>query len=64
MSVLLTLVQFDMEYEFVHKGVPIKQVPEYELVPRGVTALLDAVGGPSTRRANDSPGWPNRIALD
>lgn len=41
---LLTLVQFDNEYEFVHSGVPIHSVPEYKLVPRGSTALLDAVG--------------------
>jgi uncharacterized protein YegL len=41
---LLTLVQFDTEYEFLYKGVPISQVPKYELVPRGMTALLDAVG--------------------
>ena len=40
----LTLVQFDTEYEFVHRGVPIADVPEYKLVPRGWTALLDAVG--------------------
>jgi uncharacterized protein YegL len=41
---LLTLVQFDTEYEFLHKGMPIQQVPKYELIPRGTTALLDAVG--------------------
>ncbi len=41
---LLTLVQFDTEYEFVHRGVPIGEVPTYELHPRGGTALLDAVG--------------------
>lgn len=41
---LLTLVQFDTEYEFVHRAVPIKQVPSYTLTPRGNTALLDAVG--------------------
>jgi Mg-chelatase subunit ChlD len=41
---LLTLVQFDTEYEFLHKGVPIGNVPRYELHPRGMTALLDAVG--------------------
>ena len=41
---LLTLVQFDDEHEFVHRGVPIKEVPPYTLVPRGSTALLDAVG--------------------
>lgn len=40
----LTLVQFDTEYEFLHKGVPIGQVPKYNLVPRGATALLDAIG--------------------
>jgi hypothetical protein len=41
---LLTLVQFDTEYEFVHRGVPLDRVPRYRLVPRGGTALLDAVG--------------------
>jgi len=41
---LLTLVQFDTEYEFLHKGIPVSQAPKYELVPRGMTALLDAVG--------------------
>ena len=41
---LLTLVQFDDEHEFVHRGIPVKQVPAYTLVPRGGTALLDAVG--------------------
>ena len=28
---LLTLVQFDTEYEFLHKGVPIQNVPDYDL---------------------------------
>jgi uncharacterized protein YegL len=40
----LTLVQFDTEYEFLHKGVSIDQVPKYTLTPRGATALLDAIG--------------------
>ena len=40
----LTLVQFDDEYDFVHRGIPIKEAPPYTLVPRGNTALLDAVG--------------------
>ncbi len=40
----LTLVQFDEEYEFLQKGTPISQVPSFTLVPRGSTALLDAVG--------------------
>lgn len=41
---LLTLVQFDTEYEFLHQGVPVDLVPPYQLLPRGSTALLDAVG--------------------
>ena len=41
---LFSLVQFDSEYEFVRKGVPIADVREFKLVPRGMTALLDAVG--------------------
>jgi len=40
----LTLVQFDAEYGAVHSGVAIEDVPDYELVPRGMTTLLDAVG--------------------
>lgn len=40
----LTLVQFDTEYEFLEKGTSISRVPKYELVPRGSTALLDAIG--------------------
>ena len=40
----VTLVQFDTKYEFVHSGVNIKQVPPFTLMPRGSTALLDAVG--------------------
>jgi hypothetical protein len=43
-SALFTLVQFDTEYEFVHRAVPISEVPHCTLVPRGATALLDAVG--------------------
>lgn len=41
---VLTLVQFDTEYEFVINGQSIKDVDRYHLVPRGATALLDAVG--------------------
>ena len=41
---VFSLVQFDTDYEFVHRGVQIKEVPRFELVPRGMTALLDAVG--------------------
>jgi len=40
----LTLVQFDTVYEFLHKGTPIQYVGSFTLQPRGMTALLDAVG--------------------
>lgn len=41
---ILSLVQFDTEFDFVHKGTPINQVGQYHLEPRGSTALLDAMG--------------------
>lgn len=41
---LFSLLQFDTEYEWVHKGIPIGNVQKYNLYPRGATALLDAVG--------------------
>lgn len=43
----LTLVLFDHEYIVAHDGVPIKDVPpldNHSYVPRGTTALLDAIG--------------------
>lgn len=43
----MTLVQFDHEYEFVHKAKGIKDIPPLTsetFVPRGNTALLDAIG--------------------
>jgi uncharacterized protein YegL len=43
----LTLVLFDHEYIVAHDGRPIKDVPkldEHTYVPRGTTALLDAIG--------------------
>ncbi len=39
-----TLIQFDDKYEVVHNGIPLKDVPVCDLVPRGSTALLDAIG--------------------
>ena len=40
----VTLTQFDTEYDVVYSGIDIQSVPKAELVPRGGTALLDAVG--------------------
>lgn len=41
---LLTFVEFDTEYDFVHNATPIKDVTPYVLKPRGMTAMLDAIG--------------------
>lgn len=42
-----TLVQFDHEYEVIYQHLALKEVPKLNrntFVPRGVTALLDAIG--------------------
>ena len=43
----LTYVQFDTDYEVVHENKPLNDVPDIDsktYVPRGATALLDAIG--------------------
>lgn len=40
----LTLVQFDSEINIVYENLPLSSYTAYTLQPRGVTALLDAVG--------------------
>lgn len=44
-----SLYQFDHEHDTVFEHVPLAEAPAYELVPRGGTALLDAVGFAFTR---------------
>lgn len=44
---ILTLIQFDHDYEVVHDGIDINRVPlmtNRTFIPRGMTALLDAIG--------------------
>jgi Mg-chelatase subunit ChlD len=43
-SCLVTLVQFDDVYELLAQGVPVAELEPYRLIPRGSTALLDAIG--------------------
>lgn len=40
----VTLAQFDTEYELVWPIIDINKIAHYRLVPRGGTALLDAMG--------------------
>lgn len=39
-----SLVQFDDHYDIIFKNIPVKDVPVVQLVPRGWTALYDAIG--------------------
>lgn len=41
---LFTLVEFNHDYNFFCKGIPVSDVPYYKLIPSGMTALMDAVG--------------------
>ena len=43
-SATVTLVQFDDQYQVDYKDVPINEVPDLQFVPRGWTALYDAIG--------------------
>ena len=64
----LTLIQFDHRHEVVYAGRPIAEVPRLTtetFEPRGGTALLTRLAGPSTRPASGSQHFqrPNgRIA--
>lgn len=57
---LFTLVQFDNHYEFVHKGLPIKLVPDCKLEPRGGTALNDALGRAISETGERLRGMPEK----
>jgi hypothetical protein len=41
---VVTLAQFDDQYEVLYQNAPIASVPPLDLQPRGMTALLDAIG--------------------
>ncbi|NUQ97873.1 MAG: VWA domain-containing protein [Streptomyces sp.] len=43
-STTVSLYQFDDRYQAVYENTPLDRVPDFTLQPRGMTALLDAVG--------------------
>lgn len=43
-NTVVTLAQFDQQYELVYSSQPIRTVPPLVLQPRGSTALYDAIG--------------------
>ncbi len=57
----VTLVQFDDQYEVVYQGHKMESVPlltQNDFVPRGCTALLDAIGRSIGMADKDKPmGW-------
>ena len=40
----MTLVQFDNRYEVNYEFMDIQEVPKIDYIPRGLTAMLDAIG--------------------
>lgn len=62
----VTLTQFDDEYEITYSGKDLREVPQVVLVPRGGTALLDALGrtiNEVDQRLTDTPerDSPDRV---
>jgi uncharacterized protein YegL len=64
----VSLYQFDDKYETVYEGVSLANVPKMRLVPRGGTALYDAIGrsivatGERLGRLDESQR-PNKVIL-
>jgi hypothetical protein len=52
----VTLAQFDDRYDVVYSSVPVAQVPQLDLQPRGRTALLDAMGRLITSTGDELAG--------
>jgi hypothetical protein len=55
-----SLYQFDTEHEQVFQHRPLHEVPRYRLVPRGGTALLDAVGFAFAREGERLAALPDQ----
>ncbi|MCF2527749.1 vWA domain-containing protein [Yinghuangia soli] len=56
---LVSLYQFDDHYEAVYENKPLADVPDFRLKPRGMTALLDAVGRTIARLGEDLAALPD-----
>ncbi|PRX66191.1 hypothetical protein B0I32_106327 [Nonomuraea fuscirosea] len=55
---LVSLYQFDDHCETVYEVRPLAEVPNYHLQPRGMTALLDAIGQTITRMQDQFDAMP------
>ena len=56
--VTASLYEFDDRHDTVVAHVPVADVPAYTLVPRGMTALLDAIGFAFTREGEWMAAMP------
>lgn len=56
---IVTLSMFDDRYDNVYANVPIAAAPPLTLVPRNMTAMLDAIG-PFHHRDRRTPRQPKR----
>ncbi len=54
----IRLAEFDYEYTTVYPSTPIEQAPAYHLAPRGMTALLDAIGRTITEFGEELAALP------
>lgn len=52
------VAQFDGLYDVVHPSLPAAQVPEYTIIPRGMTALWDAFGRGLTEFGEELASMP------
>jgi len=43
-SAIFTMVEFDTEYNVLCSNTPLEEIERYNLRPRGMTALMDAIG--------------------
>jgi hypothetical protein len=55
---VVSLHQFDNDYETVYFAKDIRDVPKLELIPRGMTALLDATGRAIVQTGEYLKGMP------
>ncbi|MGW0658569.1 vWA domain-containing protein [Streptodolium elevatio] len=55
----VSLYQFDDRYEVVYENKLVTEVPDFSLRPRGMTALLDAVGRTIAKVGEDLAALPD-----
>lgn len=56
----IRLDQFDDVFENVYRSTPVSSAPAYKLVPRGMTALLDAMGKTITQFGEELAALPEK----